>query len=303
MDAAKGAARGQRYYWIMNANVQASYDQQRDHEGRQTALPSAFTRPTGNDAWRHRRMLECALPLLREYPGSSWMTIGDGNFGSDAYFLKNNGAKVLATSISDATLRVAKEKGFVEDIKAENAETLSCGEDAFDFTFCKEAYHHFPRPAIAFYEMLRASRKAVVLIEPCEAPVRPLDFAKALVKKLLRRDLSALFESSGNFIFRLNVREVEKMMTALNYRCVAYRAFNDFYHPRLSRGEFRPWSARTMLLRLGILAQDALCALRLMNPGLSCVAAFKREPSPELTEKLVRAGFRMSRLPMNPYAA
>src|SRR5690606_26114528 len=99
-------------------------------------------------------MLESALPLLREFPRASWITIGDGNFGSDAHFLERNGAEALATSISDAPLRVARDMGFVRNIRAENAEFISSAGDAFDFALCKEAYHHFPRPAIAFYEML-----------------------------------------------------------------------------------------------------------------------------------------------------
>ena len=50
------------------------------------SLPSCYTNPKSIDAWRHRRMQETILPLLKFYPKSEWMTIGDGNFGSDAYF-------------------------------------------------------------------------------------------------------------------------------------------------------------------------------------------------------------------------
>src|SRR5690606_20081037 len=105
----------------------------------------------------------------------------------------------------------------------------------------------------------------------------------------------------GNFIFRLNIREVEKMMTALNHGCIAYRHFNDFYHPRISVGEYGAFRPRTLLTEVGIAVQDLLCSLRLMNPGLACLVAFKEAPSTSLRDRLIGAGFRVVDLPENPY--
>ena len=50
------------------------------------------------------------------------MTVGDGAYGADAYFLKENGADVLATNINDDNLKIAAERGFIDKFKAENAE-------------------------------------------------------------------------------------------------------------------------------------------------------------------------------------
>ena len=52
------------------------------------------------------------------------MTIGDGAYGSDAHFLRENGADVLATNINDDRLKIALEKGFIDKFKAENAENI-----------------------------------------------------------------------------------------------------------------------------------------------------------------------------------
>lgn len=287
---------------MRNTAHQAAYARQRDHEIAFSALPSIYVRPGGNDAWRHIRMLERALPLLHACPGATWMTVGDGNYGSDANFLARHGARAVATSITDETLQVARKLGYVEAIRAENAESLSAGDDSFDFVLCKEAYHHFPRPPVAFYEMLRVARKAVVLIEPADGPSRILDRFRALLKTLLRGDASADFEPSGNFIYRLEIREVRKMAAALGHAGIAWLPFNDFYHPWSSRGEYRRRSPRTWLLRFGIALQDFFCAIGLMRPGLACAIAFKERPGIPLQSALRAAGFRIRFSPRNPYA-
>jgi len=278
-----------------------SYDRHIEHESRQSDIPSAYVRPDSIDAWRHNRMLGSVLPLLQEHPGSSWMTIGDGNYGSDAFFLQKNGADSLATSISDSTLRIGHEMGFIARFRAENAEHLSATDGEFDFTFCKEAYHHFPRPPIAFYEMLRVARIGTVLIEPTEDAPKLLDRLKIVAKKLLRKDKTTLFETSGNFIYRLNVTEIAKMMTALNYEVVAFRPFNDFYHPSLSGGAYARFGLRTLLTKAGVLIQDFFCRLRLLNYGLSTTIAFKSKISGTMKARLKAAGFRILELPRNPY--
>ena len=271
------------------------------HAAHELELPSCYTNPRSVDAWLHRRMLEMVRPLLQQFPEGSWMTVGDGRYGSDANFLENAGVSAVATNISGATLAQAKEKGFIRAYQTENAEHLSAGDDSFGFVLCKESYHHFPRPSVAFYEMLRVAKIGVVLIEPAEGSARPLDFIKATVKKVLRKDQSNLFEESGNFIYRVNVREIEKMMTALNYDCIAFKRFNNFYHASLAGGEWRLLSPQAALTRLGIAVQDYLCSMRLMNHGLVCVIALKGAPPARLQHRLRSAGYTIRLLPKNPF--
>lgn len=280
-----------------------SYERHRDHEREEVNWPSCYTRPGSIDAWRHRRMHDTLLPMLEAVPGARWLTIGDGNFASDAHYLMRKGAEAVASSISDATLAPALEKGYIKAFQVENAEALSPSDGAFDFVLCKESYHHFPRPPIAFYEMLRVAKVGVVLIEPCDGPQRPLDRLKTFIKRVIRKDDSVLFETSGNFIFRVDVAEVRKMMTALNHRCVAHKPFNDFFHPRISGGEYGKDRIKTFLSRLGIGVQDLLSSLRLMNPGLGTVIALKDDPTPSLRRALEKAGYRVHDLPRNPYLA
>jgi SAM-dependent methyltransferase len=280
-----------------------SYDRHSTEEREEVGVPSCYTAPDSIDAWRHRRMLDTLLPLLQTHPNASWLTLGDGNYGSEAHYLQAQGADATASSITDATLGSAHERGYIRKYRAENAEALSVASGSFDYVMCKESYHHFPRPPLAFYEMWRAARSAVVLIEPMDGPRRMLHWFKYLAKRLLRGDSTDQFENSGNFIFRVNVREVEKMATALNAASLAVKRYNDCYYAKAARDRRGAPTAGNLITNLLLLAQDLLCALRLLNHGLVTVIVFKDEMDAPLCERLERAGFGVVRLPKNPYVA
>src|SRR5690349_3946690 len=155
-------------------NLELSYEMQRESfemldEKRITIKNTWFDESTV-DYWRHHRMIEPLLPLLKKFPDSKWLTVGDGRFGLDAIRLKKlqPSIDILPTDIAPGLLKEAKKMNLIKDYREENAEALSFAADEFDFAFCKEAYHHFPRPYIALYEMLRVAKRAVILIEPNE---------------------------------------------------------------------------------------------------------------------------------------
>lgn len=283
----------------MNSVVR-SYEAQILHESsKMTNLPACWQSPDSVDAWRHERMLAKTLPLLHAYPGASWLTIGDGRYGSDAGFLKRHGANAVASSITDATLSEAKERGFIDDYRIENAEHLSLNDDAFDFVLCKESCHHCPRPPIAIYEMFRVARHAVVLIEPIEEGSRLLDWGKRFAKKLLGRPEIA-FEPSGNFLYRLHPSELIKMLAAINQECLAVFRMNDFYHRRLAQGKLHG-SPQGWMTKGGVIAQNALCRVGLMNWGLGVFVLIKGHPDPAIKAAVLSAGFQVESLPQNPY--
>jgi ubiquinone/menaquinone biosynthesis C-methylase UbiE len=284
----------QEWSYNRHTNIESSKSQSE-------SLPSCYTNPKSIDAWRHRRMHEIILPLLKFYPKSIWMTIGDGSYASDAHFLREHGLDVTATSLDDKSLSVAKERGFIEKYKAENAESISFAEDTFDFVFCKEAYHHFPRPPVAFYEMLRVCSKGVVLIEPQGSSNKLLNFLKDAFKKWFRKDKTNLFEESGNFIYRIDIKEIEKMMTALNYKVVASKKFNDFYFPKFSECQSNKLSFPFLMTKFGCFIQDIGGFLNLMDFGLACVIVFKEIPSTSLLSELKHHNFHVHLLPKNPF--
>lgn len=130
------------------------------------------------DSWRHARMYAFTDPITSVFKKASWLTVGDGKYGRDAHYLEQQEANVLATDISDVLLKKAKKEGYVEKYKKENAECLTFKDNSFDFVLCKESYHHFPRPIVALYEMIRVAKKAVILIEPNDVQTRGVSWKR-----------------------------------------------------------------------------------------------------------------------------
>lgn len=262
--------------------------------------PTPFSAPHTVDAWRHCRSLAMVKPLAETNPGALWLTVGDGNFGTDAHFLQSLGLDVTATGLTDERLRMASAKGLIAKYRAENAEQLSLPDNSADFVLCKESYHHFPRPPIAFYEMLRVARQGVILIEPVEGSPRVLDMAKTLAKKLLRGRGEVQFEPSGNFLFRVSIREIVKMASAINLEHVSFKYLNDCYLPWAAYCHIEN-SIGSAVTRIGIALQDLLCQARLMNFGMAVICVFKQPLESKVRESLLSASFTVLNLPKNPY--
>lgn len=267
---------------------------------------SVLDRPDSIDAHRHMRMFHMVTPLIKLHPAASWLTVGDG--GGDAEMLKRLGVSdVVASCISDAHLIVVKERGFLNGIqvKALNAESVDLPDKSVDFVFCKEAFHHFPRPALGFYEFLRIARLGVFFIEPNDRfSTRPLDMLRTLVKIVLRGQGPSYedFEPSGNYIYRLSHQEIYKVLAALGLPWFATRTLNDFYVERLSSR--RQDDKRAMaVFNLGVGLQDLLSRVRLLHWGL--MAAFIPASDIDLRTKteLGQSGYRIHEIPSNPYLA
>lgn len=254
------------------------------------------------DAWRHSRAYQIAS-ILGGVPGERWLTIGDGRFGLDAVRLKQKGVvDVYATDIDETLLREGKARGLIDAYSIENAESLSFGDGSFDYVFCKEALHHFPRPAIALYEMLRVARKGVILVEPND---RLRSLARRLVAgahRLFGRGRhmdAAAYEDSGNYVFTISPREIEKVAMGINLPCVAFKSLNDAYIPGL---EFEPAGSPAYRRMIGkIRFRDFLCRLGIDEPMLMMGALFHEKPEEQRVQAMEQAGWRVADLPRNPY--
>ena len=246
-------------------------------------------------------MLDVASPIYECNPNSRWMTVGDGRYGSDAAYLLGRGLSAIATSLTGDLLSRAHDLGFIEEFRAENAEKLSMGDKVFDFVLCKESYHHFPRPPVALYEMIRVAKCGVVLIEPVDNP-RILNWFRTFVKKVLRGDPSYEFEPSGNFLYRTSMLELRKLLMAMDGDAFAYKGFNDFFVASLSNYKASGFNLGNIVTRLGIAVQDFLARIHLMGYGLACIVVFNATPANSLLDVLRANGFSVERLPKNPYA-
>lgn len=252
------------------------------------------------NAWRHRRMRELARPLLAD-KDASWLTIGDGRYGTDANWLMNNGpSNVTASDIQGRTLQWAQEKGLIRQHLVLNAERMDLADDSMDYVFCKEAYHHCPQAPVALAEMLRVARKAVVLIEPIDGEGRNL-FSRILLalRTSLRGGWSHGFESSGNFIYRLSSLEVEKALLGRGLREYAFRSIQDCYLDGAEGPLDGPVGRK---ITKSIRKKSLLSKVLGIDFELGCFVLFKQSPTQKVLDDFKLAGFRLNALPANPYA-
>lgn len=173
------------------------------------------------DYWRHERMYDGVFKGLAHTKEAKWLTVGDGRYGLDAVRMIQQGFQnVTATDMDDTLLKLSCSAGLLKHIQIENAECLSFTDKSYDYVLCKESYHHFRRPMLALYEMLRVARKAVVLIEP-QDPYIDLPIVEG--------DHAAMFEDEGNYVYSLSRRELEKMALGLSLPAIAWKNFCDIY--------------------------------------------------------------------------
>ncbi|MBL1174990.1 class I SAM-dependent methyltransferase [Pantanalinema sp. GBBB05] len=261
------------------------------------------------DAWRHQRMYESLDPILISDPKATWLTVGDGRYGKDANYILEKGCEVLATDISDVLLKEAKNSGYIHKYQKENAEALSFEANEFDYVLCKESYHHFPRPMVALYEMLRVARKGVVLIEPNDLYISE-NLTVFLYRKTKEKIKSFLginvlrhndYEKVGNYVFTISRREIEKVALGLNYKVIAFKGINDAYSTGVEYERFDENSFLQKKIKKQINLADLSCRFGLRDFTLLATVIFKQIPSEELITYLSDEGYEIIFLPENPY--
>lgn len=257
--------------------------------------------------WRHRRFYALLEPFLGG--DDSWLTVGDG-WGWDANFLHSAQKRVHASDLSTDTLRDIHARGLIGAFSAQNAEQLDFDAQSFDYVLIKEAFHHFPRPHLAVYELLRVARRAVIFIEP-QDPLLKSPLLLALKNTLDRISPDAInriwknrysFETTGNYVYKISDREMEKIAMGIGLPAVAFRGLHDYHldtpgayvdppDPAVFRRVRRVLRWRTLLSRLGLMPYSQLC----------CVL-FKTPPDPAVRAALLERGFQLPTLARNPYA-
>jgi len=256
------------------------------------------------DYWRHMRMMKPVYPLLK---WKKWLTVGDGRWGLDSIRLKkaNISISVLPTDLTENLLRKSRDRGYIENYSVENAESLSFQDNEFDVAFCKEAYHHFPRPFLALYEMLRVVSKAVILAEPNDQIPRPIarGILEAVMNLAKKQNpfVDSNFEPIGNYVYTISKRELIKTATSIQLPLVAFYEFDDHYvqgveHEKLSengpllRKIKRKLSIGKLLVKLGLRNHQHMIAI-----------LFKVMPDEQLMQELKKNGFKLLPVPKNPY--
>tara|TARA_Y100001968_G_scaffold167215_1_gene153156 strand:+ start:371 stop:1267 length:897 start_codon:yes stop_codon:yes gene_type:complete len=261
--------------------------------------------------WRMHRMLGIIKPFITSK--KSWVTIGDGRYGSDANYIIENGGQALATDISDTLLKIGHENGYINLFSEENAENLSFEDESFDYVLIKEAFHHFPRPWIGLYEAFRVCKKAVILIEPNDTNTsfkeKLLTSLKNFLKSILRYKKvfhdGYWFEDVGNFGYTISKRELEKFLLGMHFQHIAFHDVNDHY---IAGVEFCPIKGGTLKNRImqgkikrTIFMHDLLSKFKIIKPGMLGAVLYKSPPDQKEINEIKKAGWRYKKLPVNPY--
>jgi SAM-dependent methyltransferase len=206
-------------------------------------------------------------------------------------------------------LREGKRRGLFDEYGVENAESLTFENNSFDVLFCKEAFHHFPRPIIALYEMIRVAKHAVVLIEPNDNQKITFRFlidalklfAFRLINKKFKPCFSHLFqqihmfEDSGNYVYSLSNREVNKIAHAMDLGDVAYYEFNDSYVKGVEFEEAVEHNHVFKELKRKIEVLD-----NKGNHSLTTTVIFKNEVDLELKKSMITSGYKFLAKKRNP---
>jgi SAM-dependent methyltransferase len=250
--------------------------------------------------WRYERLYKCIDPLLKMYPESEWLTVGDFYYGTDAQYIQSKRHYVIASDIDDHFLKKGKDMGYIQNYSKENVESLSFKDKTVDFVLCKESFHHLPRPYLGLYEMLRVSRIGVILIEPYDREINasPFEnFANWALRKL-KGDTHNLYEISGNYKYSISKREIEKIALGLNLPYIAFKCFNDYYKEGIGL-EYKKKDDKIFkkVLRQ-VLLRDILWKLRLFPPTLLVSIIFKVDID---LKYLSSDAFEIVKVTKNPY--
>lgn len=275
------------------------------------------------DFWRHKRMYLTLSGFAKEFNQKAWLTIGDGRYGLDSIRLKKlfDIKNIFPTDIAESMLKESRSRGLIENFGMENAEQLSFEDNSYDVIFCKEAFHHFPKPYMSLYEMIRVSKEAVVLIEPSEKiytndvsskkyflSAVKLFCAKITGKKFMpylpeKYFVEHGYEEAGNYIYTLSLRELERLMHGMDLGALAYKKFADIYIKSCEFEEATPKNKMYQKMQSDLKTNEEVFRKfpQYYQPNMLTAILFKNKISNTLQDKLIADGFQfVTKLP-NPY--
>lgn len=262
------------------------------------------------DLWRHNRMLSVLNPFLIHDKAANWLTVGDGRFGTSAIYINRNGGTATASDIDISLLEMAKKNEMLNSIAYANAEKLPFNENQFDYSYCKQAYHHFPRPTLAVYEMLRVSKKAIIFSEPHDFYPPPLlrqilQKTKNVIKKVLgikiqHRD-TGNYEPVGNYIYGISIRDFEKIALGIGLPAIAYKLYHDPYIEGVENEIVTSNAPLLKKLKKEIFIVKLKSSISLSRPNNIQIIIFKEIPNSLLMKELQFNKFNILFFSPNPY--
>ncbi|GMV78686.1 MAG: hypothetical protein AMXMBFR79_18160 [Chitinophagaceae bacterium] len=131
----------------------------------------------------------------------SVLVVCGGVGGEGIYFLNKGFEDVTSSDFSESSLENATKLDYSGKLKTllMNAEEINLPDKSYDLVIVQDGLHHLPRPPLGFTEMLRISRKGIIVIEPYES--------------LVGNIIGTTWEKHGeviNFVYRWDKKMVEQ---------------------------------------------------------------------------------------------
>jgi len=254
----------------------------KEHEAAMGYWPGAFD-DKYDDTKRHFKILETVLPIVMALQPKTILTIGDNRGRDAAYFRKMVGCHSIASDLDISKLIPAKNDGFIDDCKIIDVEKIDYPDNSIDIVVVKESFHHWPRPMLGFYEVLRIAKCGVILIEPN-------DFAiDGIINPYVQESsFSDWYEKVGNFAYKISLREILKSSWALYLDTVLAKGLNDPYST--------PFYYDDWIVKKNELDELGKSGLRQFN--LMAIFVEKEKNSIDISKV---EGFKIYKRPINPF--
>lgn len=181
---------------------------------------------SNDDTRRHFAILDTALPILQQVRPKTLLSIGDSRGREAAYFKKKLNIRTIASDLDTSKLSPAVADGFIDECRRIDVEDIDMESDSVDVVITKESFHHWPRPMLGLYEMIRVAKLGVLLIEPNDCCSIPQSNQFPTTESY--RDS---YESVGNYKYQISAREILKSAWAMGLKAVIVRGTNDPFRP------------------------------------------------------------------------
>ena len=158
--------------------------------------------------------------------------------------------------------------------------------------------------------MIRVSRKAIILIEPADTDKKTVILLIVdKLKKIIKTTISMpkkhpdhyRFEVSGNYVYTVSKRDIEKVAIAMQMPMIAIYNFNDYYKEGVEFISTKKPSKVFAMIKIKLFLRNIMSKLGLaMYTGIITII-FKEKPTEKLIIELKNKGFKFTELPINPY--
>ena len=145
--------------------------------------------------------------------------------------------------------------------------------------------------------MMRVVKQAIILIEPLDDN-KFFNFFKKFIKLLIRGKGQGdfIFEPSGNFLYRISLKELKKILSAISGYNFAFKGMNDFYIAKFENKSCKTYNIANMITKFAIFFQNILTKINLLGYGLCSIIIYEKN-NKNLEGVLINSGFKIFKIP------